>query len=208
MPAKHQSSLGLSALAGAYFALGVASLAVIGLAEPIARDLGVGKGAVAQLVTLFSLTYAVAAPPLQMAIGGWDRRRLIIVGLGGIAVGALLGATAQSFAVLAASRVVMALGGALVGPMTSAAGASLVPAERRRGAALGAVFAGMTVATVLGVPFASWLGDFLSWRTVTVLIGGLAIVAAFAVRFTIPGGMKGEKTTPSALIAMLAACRT
>ncbi len=195
---KGTSSLALPSLAGAYFALGVASLAVIGLAEPIGHDLGVSKAMVAQLVTLFSLTYAVAAPALQMWIGGWDRRLLIITGLTGIALGAVLGAVAQDFVLLAASRVVMALGGALVGPMASASGAGLVTPERR-GAALGFVFSGMTIATVLGVPLASWLGTLLSWRIVLVLIGGLALAAALAVRVTTPGGMKGERTTARAL---------
>jgi MFS transporter, DHA1 family, inner membrane transport protein len=192
----------LAALATAYFTLGVASLAVIGLAEPIAHDLGVSRGAVAQLVTAFALSYAVAAPLLQMWVGAWDRRRLIVLGLAAIAAGSFAGAVASSFWILAASRIVMALGGALVGPMASAAGASLVQPERQ-GAALGIVFTGMTVATVLGVPVASFLGTLVGWQSVLGLTGALAVATMGLVTVMLPTGSRGQRTTGHALSNVL-----
>lgn len=194
-----KTKLALTALAGAYFTLGVSTLSVVGLALPMAQDMKVDVGAIAQLVTVFALTYAMAAPLLQMIVGGWDRRRLLVIGLLAIAAGSFLGAATQSFAVLTGSRVLMALGGALVGPMTSATAAALVaPAER--GAALGVVFTGMTIATVLGVPLASWLGAALNWQSVLALIGGLALLAALICVRTLPAGSRGARTTPRDLI--------
>ncbi|MBY6114077.1 MFS transporter [Mameliella alba] len=182
----------LLTLSSAYFILGVSSLAVIGLAAPISTSLDVPVAAVAQLVTLFALTYAVAAPVLQMLVGDRDRRSLLVIGLALIAFGSIVGGLTASYAVLAVSRVTMALGGALVGPMASAAGAALVT-DGQRGTALGIVFGGMTIATVLGVPMATWLGTFLSWNMVLIVIGALAASVAVAVRLTLPAGSYGNR---------------
>jgi DHA1 family inner membrane transport protein len=91
------NSLALAALAVSYFTLGLASLAVIGLATPMSRDFVVSRAAIAQLVTVSALSYALAAPLLQIWIGSWDRRRLIILGLNAIAAGSFVGAATSSF---------------------------------------------------------------------------------------------------------------
>lgn len=193
----------LLSLAASYFVLGVGSLSVIGLVGPMSRDLGVSHAAIAQLVTVFALTYALAAPLLQVLVGGLPRRRLILVGLLLLALGSALVAVSSSFQLVALSRMLMAIGGALVGPMTSAAGASLVTPEHQ-GRALGTVFGGMTVATVLGVPLSSWLGGLFGWREATAAIAVAAILAGALVRWTVPAGQAGTPPTLRTLGAVLA----
>jgi DHA1 family inner membrane transport protein len=87
----------LPALAGAYFTLAVGSLSVVGLLGPMSEGLSVSKSAIAYLVTAFALTYAVAAPLLQMLAGHLDRRTLILTGLCAIAIGTLINAAAPSY---------------------------------------------------------------------------------------------------------------
>ncbi len=191
----------LYSLSVGYFVMGIAGLSVVGLNAPIADALAIPPGQVALLMTIFAGTYAVAAVGLQMLIGGWNRQRLILLGLGAIALGCVGAALSTSFAALAAARVVMALGAALVGPMASASGAALAP-PARRGEALGVVFTGMTVSTVLGVPISAWIGHAYGWPAAMLLIGALAAVTAALVQRLVRGTGRGQRTSAADLFGV------
>ena len=167
------TALGLWSLSLAYFAMGTASIAVVGLVNGMAADLGVSKPDIAVLITVFALTFALAAPLLQVAAGSLPRRTLLLGGLTVLAAGCLLSAWAPTYGGVLAARVLMALGAAAVGPVASSLGAGLVPPERQ-GHALAVVFGGMSLASVLGLPLTSWLGAMLGWRA---MFGGLALLS-------------------------------
>ncbi len=190
-------------LCASYFTLGVASLAVVGLLEPMVFDLGVARGDIAFRVTFFALAYGFAAPGIQMIVGHWDRRRLLIAGLVGISVGCLSASVSQSYVMIAVSRVIMALGAALVGPMISAAAAYLVTPEVR-GKALGTAFAGLTLATVFGVPVTALGGALIGWRWSTALIGVVALCAALWVVVVLPPAGQGRRVRAMDLTAVFA----
>lgn len=165
---------------GAYFVFGTGSLAVIGLIDPIAHDLSVGRTAIAQLVTVFAIAFAVLAPAVQMLGSRLPRRVLLAGGLAMFALGLIATALAPSYEWAVAARIVTALGAAGIGPVASALATSLVPVDEQA-SALATVFAGMTVATVLGVPLSAWLGHVMSWHWVFIGLGALALACAGAV---------------------------
>lgn len=173
-------TLGLWSLSLAYFSMGTASIAVVGLIHDMAADLGVTKPAIAILVTVFALTFALAAPLLQVAAGRLPRRTLLLAGLSVLATGCFWSAWAPSYASLVAARILMALGAAAVGPVASGVGAGLVPPERQ-GHALAVVFSGMTLATVLGLPVTTALGALLGWRWMFAGLGVLCLLVAFTI---------------------------
>ncbi|MEL6966639.1 MAG: MFS transporter [Pseudomonadota bacterium] len=175
----------LSTLAGAYFVLGVGSLSVVGLVVPMARELAVSPGTIAFLVTVFALTYALAAPLAQVFFGQRDRSVLLVCGLLGMAAGLLVCAVSTSYFEVSVGRTLMAFGAAFVGPMTSASAAAIVPAHRR-GSALAIAFAGLTLSTVAGVPLSNWLGDSVGWRWVLVGIAVVTLVQAGLARAFVP----------------------
>ncbi len=189
---------GLLALSAAYFVLGTGSLAVIGLLDPMARHFHVSQAGIAQLVTVFALTFAVSAPMLQMLLGQLPRRMLLIAGLLLMAAGSLGSAFAPSFAWAVAARVVMAVGAAAVGPVASALGASLVP-QQEQTKALATVFGGMTVATVIGVPLSSWIGQAMSWQAVFELLTLTALACVAAAAMLIRDGSAGQRVSIRAL---------
>jgi len=189
----------LPALSASYFMMGVCTLSVVGLLGPISRSFDVSPSKIALLVTAFALTYAVTAPLMQVLIGDWERRRMIEIGLITMAAGAAMAAISTGWWEMITARILMAVGGGLVGPMSSATGAAIVPPERR-GAALSIVFAGMPAATVLGVPMSAWLGDVLGWRPVMGLVAALALAVLAAVRRTVPASPGGQRPLPRALL--------
>ena len=90
----------LLSLAAAYFTLGMGSLAVIALVPPMAADLGTSPAAIANLLTVFALTFAFAAPLSQVLLGQLPRRTLLLGGLVVMSLASIAGAFAGSYAVL------------------------------------------------------------------------------------------------------------
>ena len=63
--------------------------------------------------------------------------------------------------------------------------ASLVPPQRQAGA-VAAMFMGLTIANVVGVPLATWAGEHLGWRASFWGIAGLGVATMAALRLTLP----------------------
>jgi DHA1 family inner membrane transport protein len=193
---------GLLVLAIAYFSLGTGSLAVVGLLEPMALSLGATTTAVAQLVTVFALTFALAAPGFQVLFTRWPRRSLLLLGLAVHAAGTLGAAFAPTLGWAIAARVVMALGAAAVGPMASALAAHMVPIDQQV-RALSFVFGGLIFSTVLGVPLATWAGHALSWQGVFVAIALLSLSCIPATLRCIQDHSAGAPIRAGSLLGIL-----
>ncbi|MFT3804502.1 MAG: MFS transporter [Burkholderiaceae bacterium] len=192
----------LRVLALAYFIMGTGSLAVVGTLPGIARSLAVDPDASAPLVTALAFTFAIGAPGLQVLVGHWPRRRLILCGLAMMAIGALATAFADGYGGLMAARICTGLGAAAIGPVASALGAGLVPAERK-GHALAVVFSGMTLASVVGVPLSAWLGATFGWRACFVLVAALTIGVAALVGWLVDAGQRGSRIRVGDLLAIV-----
>ena len=80
-----------------------------GLLPALARDLDVSLPAVSQLVTAFSLTYAVGAPVMAVLTAGLERRGLLALAMAGFSLANLFAALAPNYAGLLAARLLLAL---------------------------------------------------------------------------------------------------
>ncbi|MFI0737638.1 MFS transporter [Streptomyces sp. NPDC021100] len=163
-------------LALGMFAIGTDLFIVSGLLPSMAGDLGLSTAAAGQSVTVFALTYAVAAPVLAGLTSTVDRRTLLVAVLIVFAAGNALSAFATSYAVLLLSRAVAGAGATIYASTASAVAAGITSPERR-GRSLALVYAGMTTAIALGVPLGSAIGDFSSWRWAFGFVALLALVA-------------------------------
>jgi len=197
-----KTTLALLSLAAAYFAMGTTSLLVVAVSAPLAHDLQVSPAAVANLLTIFALTFAVAAPLAQVLFGQLQRRLLLMAGLAVLSVATGLAAFVDGYWQLFALRVAAGAGAALVGPMASAIGAGLVRQEQQ-GRALALVFSGMMLATVLGVPLAAWLGGWLGWRWVFLIFGAAGLAATVSVAAMVHDRSHGAAVTLPGLLRVL-----
>jgi DHA1 family inner membrane transport protein len=185
-----------------YFAMGTSALATIGAITAIAEGLGLGTGTVAGLVSAYALVFAIAAPALQVIGAKLPRRTLLLAGLALSAAGSLGSALATGYASLFIARVLVALGGAAIGPVASALGATLVPREQQ-GRALATVFSGMTLASVISTPAAEWMAAHAGWRAMFMTVAALNAVAAIAVRLAVKDASAGQALSVKALLAEL-----
>ena len=162
------------------FTLGVDGFVLSGLLPQVSASLRVPVATAGQLTTLFALVYALASPLIAALAGSWDRRRLLVAGMAVFVVGVGLQATAPTFAVLAAGRVVAAVGAAGY-QATAYATAGLLTDDEHRPRALAVVAAGSSVASVAGLPFGVLVGQRFGWRAAIWVLVVLGVVSAVAV---------------------------
>ncbi|MGK5548491.1 MFS transporter [Streptomyces sp. URMC 127] len=172
-------------LALGMFAIGTDLFIVSGLLPALGSELNLSTAAAGQTVTVFAITYAVAAPILASVTSRLDRRTLLLAVLLVFAVGNALSAVAPNYTVLLLSRVVAGASAALYASTASAV-AARITAPERRGRALAIVYAGMTSAIALGVPIGNAIGELSSWRWAFGFVALLALVTALGAAAGIP----------------------
>src|SRR5690625_160615 len=161
------------------FVIGADDFIIAGSLPEIARDQQVSEAATGQLVTVFSVTYALAAPPLAVATARLPRKPLVLVGLGIFALLNVLTALAPTFAALLALRVTAALVAASISPVVFAM-AARIAAPDRVGRAVGMVAAGLSISLFVGVPLGSVLGTTFGWRSTFAAVALLTVLVALA----------------------------
>jgi len=175
----------LLALALGAFGIGVTEFAPMGMLPLIADDLGVSIPAAGLLVSAYAIGVLIGAPLMTLTTGRVNRRTLLIALMGIFTLGSLLSALAGGYWLLMAARVVTSFNhGAFFG-VGSVVAAGLVPPERRAGA-VAAMFSGLTIATIGGVPLATWAGEMLGWRAAFAGIAGVGVVVMIALRLALP----------------------
>ncbi len=162
------------ALAVGGFAIGTTEFATMSLLRYFAHDLHIDEPTAGHVISSYALGVVVGAPIIAVLSARVTRRTLLMALMGVFAAGNLLSASAPTYAWMMAFRFLSGLPhGAYFGIATLVA-ASLVPTEKRT-QAVGRVLLGLTVATIVGVPLANWIGRIYGWRW------GFAIVAALAL---------------------------
>lgn len=164
-------------LALGMFALGTDAFIVAGVLPVIARETGVTEGLVGQLITVFSLTYGLGAPVLAVMTARWPRNRVLIGALCLLGLANLASALSPSFPLLLLTRLLAGCFAATYTPLAFAIGIELAP-PAKRGQALALVVSGLNVATVLGAPLGTWIGEHFGWRLSFTLVAVLAGVAS------------------------------
>lgn len=181
-PQTSSSRLPLIALALASFGIGTTEFVIMGLLPSVAADLQVTIPAAGLLVTGYALSVTFGSPFLAVATARMDRRQALLLLMGVFIAGNVLCAVAANYWLLMGARVVTALcHGAFFG-LGAVVASSLVPLHKRA-QAIAMMFAGLTLANVLGVPFGTAIGEAMGWRNTfwaVVLIGFAAAAALYA----------------------------
>src|SRR5688572_30207281 len=174
------------------FAVGVEGFVIATLLPAIAADSGVTITQAGYLVFAYAIAYAVGAPVLSAFTGRFDRRPLLAVVALVFAVGALLAAVSQGYAMLLIARLIIAASAGLYAATAQAAAVTLAPAERRA-RAISTVVAGTTMAVALGAPIGAFLSGFAGWRGTYFAIAGVGVITAAAIWFMLPSGIAGDR---------------
>ncbi|MDF2705157.1 MAG: araJ [Nonomuraea muscovyensis] len=177
--------IGLLALALGGFGIGLTEFGIIGLLPEVAADFRVTEPVAGYLVSGYALSVAIGAVALTAAIARFDRKKVLLALMVLFIAGNLISAIAPSYPMLMVGRIVAALcHGAFFG-VGSVVAADMVAPNRRAGA-IALMFAGLTVANVLGVPLGTLLGQQLGWRSTFWAITVIGVVALAGIRVLVP----------------------
>lgn len=185
---------GLIALALGGFGIGLTEFVITGLLPEVAADYGVTETTAGWLVTGYALAVIVGALGLTAATTRLPRKPVLLGLLVLFIVGNTLSAIAPTYEVMMSGRVIAALcHGAFFG-IGSVVAANMVE-RSKRASAVALMFTGLTASNVLGVPFGTFLGQALGWRSTFWAIVVIGVVALVGVLVLVPTVRAAE--TPS-----------
>ncbi len=184
--------LPILALAIASFCIGTTEFVIMGLLPEVAADLGVSIPNAGLLVTGYALGVVVGAPIIAIATASMPRKP-VLVGLAMLfVIGNLFCAIAPNYWMLMVARVFTAFGhGAFFG-IGSVVAANLVP-RHKRASAIALLFAGLTLANILGVPAGTALGEVYGWRSTFFAVALIGVAAVIAIAMLVPAAKQSHK---------------
>lgn len=171
------------------FVIGTGVMVVPGTLNDISESLGVSIPQAGQLITAGAILMGLGAPTFATLVAGWDRRRLLTLSLVWYALLMGICALAPSYTALLPLRVLAVISPAIFTPQAAACVGLLVPASQR-GRAITFVFLGWSVASVMGMPLAAWIGGTLGWRWAFGLVALLSFASAAWVWRDMPNGIR------------------
>ncbi|MGP3911188.1 MFS transporter [Nonomuraea sp. 10N515B] len=177
--------LAVSSLALGTFTLVTSEMLPVGLLTSIAADLGVSAGTAGLTMSAPGLVAAVSAPVLAVATRRLDRRTVLLGLMALLAVANLAGALAPSYPLMLAARVITGVSIGGFWAFAAGLGTRLAP-ERHVGRATSIILSGVSVASVLGVPAATFVSSFAGWRTAFAAMGVLALALLALLAATVP----------------------
>jgi predicted MFS family arabinose efflux permease len=189
-----RTGVALASLSAACFVSVTSENLPVAMLPDLASGFGVSESAVGLLVTGYALVVAVSVVPLVAATVRWDRRTAAVVTVASIAASNLLLAVAPSYGVAVVARGVSAVGHGVFWSVVAVIAARLL-GPQQAGRATAVVFAGNSLAFLVGLPLSSWLGATIGWRPAVLAVAGAAAVSAVVIRATIDP-MPPERSTP------------
>jgi predicted MFS family arabinose efflux permease len=189
-----RTGLALGALSAACFVSVTSENLPVALLPQLASGFGVPVSAVGLLVTGYAVVVAVSVVPLVAMTAHWDRRTTVLAGVAAITASNLLLAVAPGYGVAVVARLVSAIGHGVFWSVVAPMAARLL-GPQQAGRATAVVFAGNSLAFLLGLPLSSWLGATIGWRPTALAVAGVAALSAVVIRATIEP-LPPERSTP------------
>lgn len=175
----------------AIFAQGTSEMMLSGLLTGMAADLGVTVPQAGLLISAFAVGMLLGAPILAVATARWSRRTALLAFLGVFVLTHILAAVTTNYGVLIATRVVGAFVYAGFWSVAVATAVGLVPTTAR-GRAMSVVAGGLTIATILGLPVGTFIGQHLGWRAAFWTVAAACALVMVAVAIAVPNERAGH----------------
>jgi MFS transporter, DHA1 family, inner membrane transport protein len=177
--------LAVLALAMGGFAIGTTEFVTMGLLPQIAHGVDVSIPVAGHVISAYAVGVVIGAPVLAFLGARLPRRGLLVALMVACAVGNAASALASSYGLLTLARVATGFPHGAYFGVASLVAASLAP-PARKGRAVAMVMLGLSVANVIGVPAATWLGQHLGWRAAFWAVTGLSLLTALLVLAFVP----------------------
>ncbi|WP_312118626.1 MFS transporter [Pantoea vagans] len=175
----------LLALALGGFGIGTGEFIMMGLLPDVSRSLAITEPQAGNAIASYALGVVVGAPFIAVLAARMARKSLLLILMALFSVGNVASAMADSYQGLLVARFLTGLPHGAYFGVASLVAASLVPPERR-GRALASLMLGLTVATLIGVPLGSWIGQLFSWHVVFTFVGAIGLLTCLLIGRYVP----------------------
>jgi predicted MFS family arabinose efflux permease len=166
----------LISLAVSAFAIGTTEFVIVGLLQEVAADLGITVTKAGTLISGYAAAIAIGTPIVVVFTGKLPIKGYLIFLMLVFTAGNVLSTLAPSFTLLLISRVITAVAHGVFFAVAATVAADMVPTTKK-GTAISIMFTGLTVATILGVPLGTYIGQQFGWRMTFVVVAGLGLLA-------------------------------
>ncbi|MFT4091252.1 MAG: MFS transporter [Asticcacaulis sp.] len=170
----------LFALAMGSFAIGTTEFATMSLLPYFSDDLGIDPSQASHVISAYALGVVLGAPAIAVLGARYSRKYLLIGLMLFFAIAHLLSALAHDYVSLLAFRFLSGLPHGAYFGVAALAGAAVVPQEKRA-QAVARVMLGLTIATIIGVPVANWIGQAIGWRSGFGLVTALSVLTMILI---------------------------
>ncbi|GHB27946.1 MFS transporter [Salinicola rhizosphaerae] len=194
-PSRRSTLLIELALAVGGFAIGVGEFTIMGLMPNVASALNITEPQVGNVISAYALGVVVGAPLIAVMGSHFYRRHLLLMLMVFFAIGNIASALAPNYHTLMVFRFISGLPHGAYFGVASLVAASLVP-PHKRAQAVSRVLSGLTIATLLGNPLATWLSQLFSWRLAFALVGAIAILTVILVFIYLPLNRQERRNSP------------
>ena len=176
---------GILTLAITAFAIGVAEFIIVGILPSISTAFSISLASAGSLVGLYALALAIGTPFIVIGLGRFPKKTVLMMLIGVFLLGNLVSALAPNYPILLVGRIITALAHGSFFAIGATVAASLAR-EGQASKAIAVMFAGLTLAMVIGVPLGSYLGNALGWRLPFYAVALLALLALLATALWLP----------------------
>ncbi|WP_196426615.1 MFS transporter [Lysinibacillus cavernae] len=183
------------------FVMGTSEFVIVGLLTEVSTDLGITIATAGSLVSGFAIAYAIGTPLLTGFISRFPKYPLMLVLISIFILGNIVSALSSSYGLLISSRVVTAVVSGVLTALSMSIANDSMPKEKRS-SIIAFIFAGFTIANVMGVPLGTMVGQLSNWHMtfwLTAFLGGIAFIISM---FVLPRNIKGTKGSLSEQLSL------
>lgn len=183
------------ALAVGGFGIGTGEFAIMGLLPNVAKDLAISIPQAGHVISIYALGVVIGAPVIATLAARLSRRTLLLLLMVLFAVGNIASALSSSYGNLMVFRFISGLPHGAYFGVASLVAASMADVGQRA-KAVGRVMLGLTLATLLGSPLATWIGQLMGWRAAFVMVGVIGALTALLVMLWLPKDKVEDGASP------------
>ncbi|ENN86233.1 Putative permease protein [Rhizobium freirei PRF 81] len=184
-PSRTAIALVTLALAVGSFGIGTGEFVIMGLLPEVADTFRVTTPEAGHVISAYALGVVVGAPIIAVLAAKMARRTLLLLMMALFAAGNISSAFAPTFESFTVLRFITGLPHGAYFGVAALVAASMVPVHRRV-RAVGQVMLGLTIATLIGTPIATYLGQLLEWRAAFMMVGGVGLVTMLLIALFLP----------------------
>ncbi|KGX91350.1 sugar MFS transporter [Pontibacillus halophilus JSM 076056 = DSM 19796] len=171
--------IGLLSLAISAFAIGTTEFVIVGLLQTVAVDLDITVTKAGSLISGYAAAIAIGTPIVTTMTGKLPKKGLLLTFMSIFIIGNILSGLSTTYELLMISRIITAVAHGVFFAIAATVAAELVPKDKQA-SAISIMFTGLTVATIIGVPFGTFIGQAVGWRATFYSVAALGLIGLLA----------------------------